>query len=163
MTATFLSAGLIALVLPWGFILTWIGRILVWGFLGPQMKLVDLFLRANEKKDGTLKSLMRNFDIQSNHARLSREEGLKVKDIKQVAFGTYSVQVPSFNLCELYFTIPSDGKISSVFAHIFLCTFWKFFTAQRGITIDPCLSRRRECAGKLHHHPILIECTGAYR
>jgi len=97
-TATFLSAGLIALVLPWGFILTWIGRILVWGFLGPQMKLVDLFLRANEKKDGTLKSLMRNFDIQSNHARLSREEGLKVKDIKQVAFGTYSVQVPSFNL-----------------------------------------------------------------
>ena len=99
-TATFLTTGLVALILPWGFILTWVGRCIVWGFLGPHMKLVDLFLRANEKKDGGLSDLMENFDLQSNGARVSREEALKVKDMKEIAFGKYSVQVPSFNLCK---------------------------------------------------------------
>ena len=99
-TASFLSAGLVALVLPWGFILTWSGRIVVWGCLGPHMKLVDLVLRAKQKKDGTLNELMRNFDVQSNSARLKREQDLKVKDMKELAFGKYSVQVPSFNLCK---------------------------------------------------------------
>ena len=100
-TAGFLSAGLVALILPWGFILTWIGRIFVYGFLGPHMKIVDLYLRANKKKNAALKEMMKNFDIQSNLARLRREEALKMKDIKQMAFGNYSVQVPSFNLCKL--------------------------------------------------------------
>ena len=68
--------------------------------MGPHMKLFDLFLRANEKKDGSLNDLMRNFDMQSNSARIRREEALKVKDMKEVAFGKYSVQVPSFNLCK---------------------------------------------------------------
>ena len=45
---------------------------------------------------------MDNFDIQSKIARLRREEALKVKDIKEIAFGEYSVQVPSFNLCKLW-------------------------------------------------------------
>jgi len=97
-----LSAGLVALILPWGFILTWIGRIVVWTFLGPHMKFVDLFLRANEKKDGRLHELIENFDIQSNGARLRREKALKVKDMKEVAFGKFSVQVPSFNLSRHY-------------------------------------------------------------
>lgn len=64
------------------------------------MKIVDLILRANEKKDGGVSDLMETFDIQSNRARLSREEALKVKDIKEIAFGKYSVQVPCFNLCK---------------------------------------------------------------
>ena len=93
-----------ALILPWGFILTWIGRIVVWTFLGPHMKFVDLFLRANEKKDGRLHELIENFDIQSNGARLRREKALKVKDMKEVAFGKFSVQVPSFNLCKFSHT-----------------------------------------------------------
>jgi len=97
-TAAFLSAGLVALLLPWGFILTWAGRIFVHGFLGPHMKLVDLYLRANEKKNKELKDLMENFNIQKNIARMRREEALKTKDIKELAFGMYSVQVPSFNL-----------------------------------------------------------------
>ena len=97
-TATFLSAGLVALILPWGFLLTWIGRILVWGLLGPHMKLVDLFIRASEKKDGTFNDLIKNFDFDG--ARLRRETALKMKDMKEIAFGTFSVQVPSFNLCK---------------------------------------------------------------
>jgi hypothetical protein len=97
-TAGFLSAGILALLLPWPFILKWTGRIVVWGFFGPHMKLVDLNLRANDKKDGALRQLMKNFDVQSNLARLRREEAMKVKDIKVIAFGRYSIQVPSFDL-----------------------------------------------------------------
>jgi hypothetical protein len=109
-TATFLSAGLVALILPWGFILTWIGRVVVWGCFGPHMKLVDLFSRANEKKDGSLNDLIKNFDIQSNRARIRREEALKVKDMKEVAFGKFSVQVPSFNLCKFRYTSQSNSR-----------------------------------------------------
>jgi hypothetical protein len=97
-TALFLGAGLVTLVLPWGFILTWTGRILVWGLFGPHMKLVDLTLQANKKNDSKLHALMKNFDVQSNTARLRREEAMKVKDIKALAFGKLSIQVPSFNL-----------------------------------------------------------------
>ena len=123
-TATFFSAGLVALILPWGFILTWIGRVVVWGFLGPHMKLVDLFLRANEKKDGGFNDLMKNFDIQSNSARLNREQALKVKDVKEVAFGKYSVQVPSFNVCK--FTL--HDQISAGYVSLSLILIlWSFF------------------------------------
>jgi C2 domain len=97
-TAIFLCAGLVTLILPWGFILTWLGRIFVYGFLGPHMKLVDLYLRANQQENGALKELTSKFHIQSNIARRKREEALKIKDIKELAFGQYSVQVPSFNL-----------------------------------------------------------------
>jgi len=120
-TATFLSSGLVALVLPWGFILTWTGRIVVWGFLGPHMKLVDLFLRAKEKKD--IDAVMKNFDIQSYNARLKREESLKVKDLKEVAFGKYSVQVPSFNLCKFVAHIFVQVVNRYAFSHFFSISF----------------------------------------
>jgi hypothetical protein len=119
-TAGFLSAGLVALVLPWGFILTWIGRIFVYGFLGPHMKIVDLYLRANQEKNSALKEMMKNFDIQSNLARLRREEALKMKDMKKLAFGSYSVQVPSFNLCKFHPVLCGRIKlmVSSVISHL---------------------------------------------
>lgn len=97
-TAGFLAGGIVTMLLPWKLILTWTGRVVVWGFLGPHMKLVDWYLRAFSKKDGKFKQLMQNFDVQSNIARLRREEAVKAKDIKELVFGKYSVPVPSFNL-----------------------------------------------------------------
>jgi hypothetical protein len=99
-TAGFLVAGLLSLFLPWAFILTWTGRLVVWAFFGPHMKLVDLFLRSSSKKDVTLRKLVERFHEQSIVARLRREEAVKLKDIKATAFGKYSIQVPSFNLGE---------------------------------------------------------------
>ena len=76
------------------------------------MKLVDLTLRAkssssnanHKKKDGgsnvTLHKVMENFQTQFQLARMRREEVVKIKDIKSLAFGKYSIQVPSFNLGE---------------------------------------------------------------
>ena len=97
-TATFLGAGGVTMFLPWQFILTWTSRFVVWGFLGPHMKFVDLYFRANSKADENVKRLVQNFDVQSNMARLRREEAVKAKEIKAIAFGDYSIQVPSFNV-----------------------------------------------------------------
>jgi hypothetical protein len=99
-TAGFLLAGIVSLLLPWTFLLTWTGRLIVWGLLGPQMKVVDLILHANKKNDATLRELIEKFDVQSKIARIRREEALKLKDMKCLAFGEYSIQVPSFNLGE---------------------------------------------------------------
>jgi hypothetical protein len=97
-TAAFLAAGLVSLLLPWAFILTWTSRIFVWGLFGPHMKLVDLTLRQNEKKEEALENLVKTFDVKRKAARLRQEEAAKLKDLKAMAFGKYSIQVPSFNL-----------------------------------------------------------------
>jgi hypothetical protein len=41
---TCLLCGIAFLWIPWGFLVRWTARILIWAFLGPWMKLVDLFL-----------------------------------------------------------------------------------------------------------------------
>ena len=64
------------------------------------MKLVDLYVRSNKKNDTAVRELVKNFDIQSKMARLRREAAVKEKDIKTIAFGDYSVQVPSYNIGE---------------------------------------------------------------
>lgn len=95
-TAVFLAIGFVSMLLPWRFLLTWIGRLGVWGFLGPHMKVVDLYMQANRKKDGLLNEFVGKFDV----ARLRREDALKQKDVKAIAFGEYSTNVPSFNIGE---------------------------------------------------------------
>ena len=109
-TAGLLFAGLVTLLLPWAFILTWTGRLVTWGLFGPHMKIVDFTLRAqqaqsdsnagasDDNEDKPLKSLVEKFQEQFKLARMRREEAVKLKDIKSLAFGKYSIQVPSFNL-----------------------------------------------------------------
>ena len=113
LTTAFLGIGLVSLLLPWGFILTWVGRFLVWGLFGPHMKLVDLSLRAKSNSGDSLETIMKGFDVQKVLARERRERALKIKDIKEAAFGKYSVQVPSFNLTR-HFDRPlpeSSGRV----------------------------------------------------
>ena len=76
------------------------------------MKIVDFTLRAQQARsdsdagagasgdseDKPLKSLVEKFQEQFKLARMRREEAVKLKDIKSLAFGKYSIQVPSFNL-----------------------------------------------------------------
>lgn len=116
-TAGFLASGLVTMFLPWRFILLWTSRCLVWGLLGPHMKLVDLYFRANRNKEEKLKQLMQNFDVQSNLLRLRREEALKAKDIKAIAFGKYSTQVPSFHVgkCSCFFCGVYKDKLTDRF------------------------------------------------
>lgn len=99
-SALFLGAGIISLLLPWGFILTWTGRIVVYGFFGPHMKIVDLYLRAN--KSDELQQIMDAFDAKKQIARIRREQALKVKAVKCLRFGKLITQVPAFNLARHY-------------------------------------------------------------
>ena len=108
-TAVFLGAGLISLILPWDFILLWTGRIFVWGCFGPHMKLVDMYLRSNTKNDAAIRELKENFDVQSKLARIRREEAVKQQDMKAIAFGQYSVRIPSFNIGKFIFACV-DGR-----------------------------------------------------
>ena len=97
-SAVFLAAGIISLFLPWKFILTWTGRIVVHGLLGPHMKIVDLTIRRKFRN----KSVMRNFDHLKGLARAKREEALKLKAIKCLRFGKLITQVPEYNLSRHY-------------------------------------------------------------
>jgi hypothetical protein len=101
-TAGFLGAGLVSLLLPWAFILTWVGRLTVWGLFGPHMKFVDLFLQAQTEKYGDMDKALVKFKEQSFLARLRREEAVKLKAIKEIRFGLFSTEVPAFNLCRHY-------------------------------------------------------------
>eukprot|EP00980_Cylindrotheca_fusiformis_P026175 scaffold15497_cov117-Cylindrotheca_fusiformis.AAC.2 len=94
-TVAFFASGVLTMMLPWRFILLWTGRCIVWGMFGPHMKLVDFFMIPEEGKE---KVLIKNADRLFQEARLRREEAVKVQDIKALAFGKYSVQVPSFNV-----------------------------------------------------------------
>jgi hypothetical protein len=101
-TAGFLAAGLVSLLLPWAFILTWVGRMAVWGLFGPHMKFVDLFLQAQAEKHGDMDKALVKFKEQSFLARLRREEAVKLKAVKEIRFGQFSTEVPAFNLCRHY-------------------------------------------------------------
>jgi hypothetical protein len=97
-TFTFLAAGLVSLLLPWVFILQWGSRILVWGLFGPHMMLLDLWLRSEGKDEAALQKAVENFKKDSWIARTRRQEALKLRDMKCIAFGKYITLIPSHNL-----------------------------------------------------------------
>lgn len=100
-TAVCLAVGLVSLLLPWAFILTWTGRIVMWGFFGPHMKVVDLFLR-NKSSDRDIQKIVATFKHKFQKARLRREEAVKLKAVKSLRFGHYITQIPEINLARHY-------------------------------------------------------------
>jgi hypothetical protein len=116
-TACFLTAGLVSLLLPWAFILLWAGRILVWGLLGPHMMIVDSILFAGSHDEGKiLEKAMENFRKESRTARLRHQEALKLKDAKSLAYGKYITLVPSYNLSRHY-DRPLPGSTARLETH----------------------------------------------
>jgi len=109
-----LIAGTLLLVLPWEFILYHVCRICVWTFLGPWMKLVDVYIIKHDSKlllDGDerkkvkaneLKEAMAQFNKQSRVARLRGEEALKNASMRSLWFGNYSAPIPDRNVTRHY-------------------------------------------------------------
>ena len=97
-TFTFLAAGIVSLLLPWLFILHWGSRIVVWGLLGPHMMLLDWWLRSEGKDEAALQKAVENFKKDSWLARTRRQEALKLRDMKCIAFGKFITLIPSHNL-----------------------------------------------------------------
>lgn len=113
-TAVLLAVGLASLLLPWSFILTWSGRLFIWGLFGPHMKIVDLLLRSNSEDDSTIIKAMEKFNQDVVVARAKHQDAVKLKDVKCLAFGDYITLVPSFNLTRHY-----DHPLASSFARLY--------------------------------------------
>lgn len=98
-TASFVLA-IVCAFIPWGFIILWTMRILVWTFLGPWMKIADLcwdshfkpFFKNMAKQ--TEKGQQEAIYQQKMLARIAREDGVKLKVLKQAMFGRYISNVP---------------------------------------------------------------------
>lgn len=101
-TFCFLGAGLVALLLPWSFLFTWVGRFIVHCCLGPHMMLVDMYLQNDKRKQKVVDAMVNKFSVQRKQAQLRRQNALKLKDVKSMAFGSLSCVVPNYNLTRHY-------------------------------------------------------------
>lgn len=95
--------GVFCVGIPWGWLVHWAFRIAVWTFLGPWMKLVDIFFvkgRSREEAKKAAKERLRIRRQQMLEARRSRqmqrEDALKLKSFKRYMYGSYVVSVPRF-------------------------------------------------------------------
>mmetsp|Transcript_7160 Transcript_7160/g.15542 ORF Transcript_7160/g.15542 Transcript_7160/m.15542 type:complete len:182 (+) Transcript_7160:2337-2882(+) len=93
---------LVSLLLPWSVILTWTGRSIVWGVLGPHMKLVDLLMTKSKNKrcqtSNDILHTQEKLNTQEKKARIRREEAVKLRAAKRLRFGKYILKVPGIDL-----------------------------------------------------------------
>lgn len=101
-TASFF-ASFCLLWIPWAFLLSWTFKILVWVFLGPWMKLLDIFYirRIESEEELMKKDLAQKFHerytmlvTESLFRKLRNETALKLKDMKMYLFGQVSRRLP---------------------------------------------------------------------
>lgn len=114
--ALLLSA--ILFFVPWTFLFRWTFRIVSIVFLGPWMKLVDIFFIENvddltyeEQKARMEAEMQSRYDFimgESRIRRLHKEKRMKIRDMEKYLFGQYGVRVPIFKE-ERFASIPLAG------------------------------------------------------
>lgn len=119
-----LALGTIFLIFPMQRFILWAARIFVWIFLGPLMKAVDVYLvgshyRARDELEadpefhGTnLESVLVSdrLQVMVQNGRLSSEEALKLKAMREYKFGRLSQHVPAFDTqCEPSIPLPKSS------------------------------------------------------
>jgi hypothetical protein len=119
---TSLSLAVVVFFLPWGLILKWTLRIVVWVTLGPWMKLIDVFLIDHvEEETDALKTERMNklqrerqkwLDQQKLEALIVRENVAKLRDFKQYMFGQHIIQVNTLKK-DRYYDIPLPSSTST--------------------------------------------------
>jgi len=102
------GAAIISFFIPWGFLLRWIMRIVVWTVFGPWMMLVDHYyyrkiesMTTEEKEHRALQAKMKRQDLTKQRAlkaRIARENTFKLRDAKEMMFGRYVAKVPAFKI-----------------------------------------------------------------
>ena len=80
-TLKLLALAVAALFVPWGFILLWTSRLLVWGGLGPWMRIIDAFFHEETERQKTKASEKAKALFREEHrmAKMMREHALKVR------------------------------------------------------------------------------------
>jgi hypothetical protein len=156
LTFSCFTAGTLLLVLPWEYILYWVCRICVWTFLGPWMKLVDVYIIKHDSsrsldgderkkvKANELKEAMAQFNKQSKVARLRGEEALKNSSMRSLFFGTYSAPIPERNVTR-HFDYPLSNSMAACSEEALFATSWENINCRnilRGQKLDgvmiPC-------------------------
>jgi hypothetical protein len=96
-----LAAGIVFLFIPWAFITRWAIRIVVWTFLGPWMKLVDIaYVQRQESQEveaTALRKKLKELRGTATSRQIKRENMTKVRNEEQFAC-CYSVY-HHFNAC----------------------------------------------------------------
>lgn len=103
-TIGFLLLSLFCFFIPWFYLMKWTFRCVVWLFLGPWMKLVDIYyvqkikprteeeIERRKHADREKRSL--RVSARAAAARIKRENAFKLKAMKQYMFGKYVIRVP---------------------------------------------------------------------
>ena len=92
-----LALSLIVFYIPWTFLLRWTFKILVYVFLGPWMKLVDIYFVENvddmtyQERKAMLEAEYKkryNYILGESHIRrLLKEHSMKIRDMEKYMFG----------------------------------------------------------------------------
>jgi len=100
-----LAVGLVLMIVPWGFIVRWTIRILIWVLLGPWMKLVDIYYvrKLQEEGDNDVKKFqamaqgkMATVNDTRRTMMIAKENLMKLRAMKRYMFGKYVTSVPQF-------------------------------------------------------------------
>jgi hypothetical protein len=98
-----LALGIVLIWVPWGFLLRWTIRILIWVCLGPWMKLVDIFYVSKIAKEGedaaeVFKKLaeakLEVVGTARDTMMRKKEEITKLRVMKRFMFGKFVTRVP---------------------------------------------------------------------
>ena len=110
--------------LPWGFLLKWTLRIIIWVAFGPWMKLADIyyFSRLNEETDEQKEQRTNNLqrerqkwlEKQKLEAQIAREKASKLRDFKQYMFGQHICKVNILKK-DRYYDIPLSSSSATLY------------------------------------------------
>lgn len=100
-----LFIGVVLIFMPWSWLLRWAFRVAVWTFLGPWMKLVDIFVVRKLQADGDnfVKRMELSMEKRSQVLLMKKrfimtrkEDAIKLRAMKRYMFGKYIAKVPQF-------------------------------------------------------------------
>ena len=126
----FFVIGIALALFPITFVFRWICRIVVFTFLGPWMKIIDLYFvqpfyptstdkrDLNEYQDFIFDKFYDATNVMNklkHKIRLAEEEALKLKDMKEVRFGNFTEEVKVMDL-ERHASIPEPTSTARPFA-----------------------------------------------
>lgn len=114
----------IVFFIPWGFLIKWTLRIIVWLFMGPWMKVADIYYFSKLKEETDEQKMERmnqlqlerqkRLDKQKLDAQIVREKTAKLKDFKKYMFGDYICRVNILKK-DRYYDVPLPSSSASIY------------------------------------------------
>jgi hypothetical protein len=123
-TLSSLVLSFILLFIPWGFLIRWSLRVIVWVGFGPWMRLADIYYFSRDKEENhdqkhkRMKKLLLErqkwLDTQKQNALIAREKKAKLLDFKQYLFGRHICKVNILKK-DRYYDIPLPTSSATLY------------------------------------------------